>query len=428
MEHPLVTRIARALQVWVIVTLSLALFAVRWLVLRVRRAPAHERGALLQESLIHLAGTLGATFIKAAQYLSTRPDVVPAPMAAALARLQDAAPPFPYREVWRVLWRELGEPPEGLFRELDPYPVASASVAQVHRGLLPDGRVVAVKVLRPDIERLVGVDLWWMRRMAAAVAWLPWLRVLDLRQVVEDLAAALDAQLDLSIEARNNRRFAQAFADDPRVALPDLVDELCSRRVLCMTFVEGTRITDGEWDAEAREELARSGYHMLLRMIFRDGFVHADLHPGNILVQADRRLVLLDVGLVARLPAARRAALLALFSAWMSGQAEALCRCALNLLPGGADRPADPPADMVAEVTELVERYRQVQLSRVRLGEVLGTLLRLMRRHDLRVDPGLTLTIIAMGIVEGVARQLAPDLDLVAEALRLAPELMGAGR
>ena len=413
---------ARALFIWAVFLLFGTVFAVRWaaLMLTTRgRASPDQRAEVIGQTLLLLFGTLGATFIKVAQYLSTRPDLVPPVVATALQQLQDRAEPFPYHQVRSILRHELGEDPEQLFRELDPYPVACASVAQVHRGLLAeDGQEVALKVLRPGIERVVALDLSLMRVVARLLCVIPPVRMLALEQVVEEFAQAIQAQLDLGIEAQNNLTFAANFADDADVDVPALVPRLCSRRVLCMEFIEGRKIlSDQQLPAEEAQRLARAGFRLLLRMIVAHGFVHADLHPGNLLVSG-QRLVMLDLGLVARLSPAHRVALMQLFAAWLARDAARICQVMNQLLVG--EVPAEGNPELEQQVSEMLERYSTVALGQVSMAQVLQEVLRLMRRHQLQVQPALTMVILSVGLVEGVGRQLAPELDLAQEAVSYA--------
>ena len=382
----------------------------RW----VRRVPGDQRALALGRGLANLCGLLGATFVKAAQYLTTRPDLVRPEILKGLERVQDRVDPFPYPAVWRALAQGLGGTPEDLFQQLDPYPVASASVAQVHRALLSDGREVAVKVLRPGVRRQVGLDLLLMRPVARALSWIPPLRMLCPVQVLEEFAHALSQQLDLRIEARNNRAFARHFDGDPLVGVPDLVPELCSDRVLCMTFIRGQRLSGYRPLPAEGEAIARLGFGALLHMIFVNGLVHADLHPGNLLF-LDGRLVLLDMGLVCEVSPARRAQLMALLTSWLGQNPDAVCAAALALLDPGEGGPSEveDPATLRQEVAGLMARHGDLRLGEVSLGQVLLELLGLMRRHRLHVQPTLTMVIVALAIVEGVGRQLAPGLDLV---------------
>jgi ubiquinone biosynthesis protein len=404
----------RALQVIGLLWLHGAVFFCRWLAHRMRRASQQDRLALLGESLLHLLRSLGATYIKVGQFLSTRGDLVPLPVLSALQKLQDRVGPFPYAQVRRTLEAELGEPPERIFVELDPYPVASASVSQVHRGLLRDGRVVAVKVLRPDIERTVRLDLAVLRLCARGLAVVPRFRPFQPVAVVEEFSRAVGLQVDLQIEAANNRIFAANFAHGDSVKVPLLVPDLCTARVLCMEYVPGVKILSRAWDPGRGEDLARLGFRALLQMIFVDGFVHADLHPGNLMVH-EGRLYLLDLGLVARLTSQHRQILARLFAAWARKDAAQVAEVVLELAPsGGSSVDLDR---LRQELAGLMIRYGTLALAEVQLGAVLLDVARLLPRHGVRLEPALTMIIIAIGVVEGLGRALAPHLDLVREAL-----------
>jgi ubiquinone biosynthesis protein len=402
----------RALHISLLIGLHGLIFVGGFLRLRLAGRPRDERLALLGRCALRLFRALGATFIKIGQLLSTRGDLIPGPVRAALRELQDRVGPFPYAKVRQTLHLELGNFPERIFSELDPYPVASASVSQVHRGRLADGTEVAVKVLRPNIEATVRVDLQVIRIWARLLGLLPWLRHFDPSGIAEEFAHAVWAQLDLRIEAANNRRFTKSFAGDPSVFVPRLVEALCTERVLCMEFVHGTKLLGPGWDESRGEHLAQLGCRVLLQMIFVDGFVHADLHPGNLILDGER-LYLVDLGLVAELSPERRQGLVRLFSAWAAHDSERVAQVMLEL--AGA-QPADPES-FRATVRDLVDRYRTAALAEVQLGLVFLELARVLRRQRVRLDPALTMILVAIAVVEGVGREVAPQLDLVREAL-----------
>jgi ubiquinone biosynthesis protein len=385
----------------------------RYLALVLRRAPLEQRRTLVADTAVNVIQELGATFVKIGQFLSTRADVLPPHLLHALERLQDHVPPFPYDQVQRLLHQQLGERAEELFEELDPYPIASASVAQVHRGRLRDGQVVAVKVLRPGIERTVRFDLLVLRALARALSIFRSVRALQPVAIVDEFGRAVRQQLDFTIEAANNRRFRTNFAGDDNVGVPRLVDALCTERVLCMELVSGGKLLGPQREPAEREHLARTGFRLLLKMIFVDGFVHADLHPGNLLVDG-RRIIMLDLGLVAELGPRHRSALAQLFAAWGAGDAGRICDLMLALAP--ADGPIDV-ARLRVGIEELTTSYRTIALEQVQLGQVLLAVTRLLRRQRVRLEPALTMILVAIGVLEGVGRQLAPHLDLVREGL-----------
>jgi ubiquinone biosynthesis protein len=235
--------------------------------------------------------------------------------------------------------------------------------------------------------------------------------------VAGEFAQALRQQLDLRLEAHHNRRFAENFAGDAELGVPPLHEALCTRRVLCMDFVHGRKILDDGRPAEERQRLARAGFRLLLEMIFSHGFVHADLHPGNLLVTPEGQVVMLDLGLVASLGRQQRQVLQELMLAWLARDAGRVCELMLRLLP--ETRRAPLPGPFREQVAALMDRYRTLELGQIQLGQVMLELLRLMRRHAMRVEPALTMVVVSIGVLEGVGRQLAPDMDLVSEALRL---------
>jgi ubiquinone biosynthesis protein len=315
--------------------------------------------------------------------------------------------------VRQALATELGAPLEELFVEVDPYPVASASVAQVHRATLADGRIVAVKVLRPAVERVVRCDLMLMHAAARMLAWIPRLRALGVVDAARSFADAVWKQLDLRLEAQNSHRFAQNFAAVPEVTFPRVVPELSGQRVLCMEFVDGEKVLSRSW-ARA-ETLVRAGYRMVLKMIFVDGFVHADLHPGNILVVDGERLAILDLGLVGQVADRHRLGLTRLLLAWASRDLDGVCQGIADVAFFG--QPPAAPEKLRHDVEALVASYRERALAEIEVGRLLQDLLRTVRGQWQRLDPATTMIVLAIGVVEGVGRQLAPALRIVDEAL-----------
>ncbi|MCC6752337.1 MAG: AarF/ABC1/UbiB kinase family protein [Deltaproteobacteria bacterium] len=413
--------VRRAAQVWFWTLLGATSWAAGWLALALRGSGRAARQRHLGLRLARLCRRLGGTFVKAAQILGTRADLLSDATREPLTQLQDRVGPFAYTAVCAVLRDDLGRSPERVFRQLDPYPIASASMAQVHVAQLWTGERVAVKVLRPGIERLVAWDLRLLRILVRLVAWLPPLRAFAPRQAVEELGQAILQQTDLRIEAQHNALFRAAFAADPTVGLPALVPELSSRRVLCMSFVEGRKILDAALDDPGRRELARRGYRLLLHMIFVHGLVHADLHPGNLLV-SDGRLVLLDVGLVARISPARRQGLLRLLAAWAAGDVARVAQAVIDA--AFVDPQLARPHLLAPDIARLLQRFSAARIQDLSFAAVLAELSRLVRRQGAQLHPSFAVTGLAVAVVEGVGRQLAPDLALLAEALPFLGEML----
>jgi ubiquinone biosynthesis protein len=386
-----------------------------WLALLVTLRGKQVRQEWFAASLLALFRDLGATFIKVGQIMSTRPDLLPPHIVRALEQLQDRVGPFAFSHVQRMIGEDFGAPVEEIFAEWAPEPIASASVAQVHRARLPDGRLVAVKVRRPDLERIVPFDLAAIRAVARVMEMLPSVKLLAPVQQVEEFGQAIVMQLDFRIEAENNRRFRTLFAGDPDVIFPALVEELCSERVLVMEFVEGVKILHFARTPHDPSRLARVGFRTLLKMVFEDGFVHADLHPGNILVTPEGKVALLDLGLVGTLGDHHRKHFARFFALWAQGDGRGMAQIMIDLSPAPESVP-DPAAFREA-VHEFVLPYRGKQLGEVHVGVVALGMMSILRRHRVRVNATFTLCNIAIAVTEGIGKQLDPRLDLMQEAL-----------
>lgn len=387
-----------------------------WIGLLVTLRPRAVRRRWFASRLAQLLVALGATFVKVGQIMSTRPDLFPPHVIAALTRLQDDVGAFAWRHVERSIAEDFGAPIDTLFARFDRTPIASASVAQVHRAALPDGREVAVKVRRPRLPDVVRFDLAAMVAVAWVMERIPSIALLAPVDSVREFGRAIRAQIDLSIEAANNRRFAAAFAGDPDVRFPDLVPALCSPRVLTMEWIDGVKVLDAPrvLGADAGR-LARIGFKTLLKMCFADGFVHADLHPGNILV--DRRthvVVLIDLGMVAELDDHHRRGFARFFAAWAAADGDTMAALTREMSPSPRIRDY---AAFAADMRAFAARYANKSLGEVDGARVAFDALGVMRRHRVRVNPGLTVCNIAIAVTEGIGKQLDPGIDLMKEAL-----------
>ena len=237
--------------------------------------------------------------IKTGQFLSSRPDILPDEYIDVLARLQDELPPEPFDAIRREVERELGKPLDAVFASFDPQPIAAASLAQVHRAVLRDGRVAAVKVQYPNIQRLVDADL---KNIAVFVRILNRLdRTLDFRFIAEEMAKMIPRELDFLNEGRNAEAIAANFAGVDDVVIPRIYWEHSTRRVLTMEFVEGIKVTDVEGLRKAGIDTAQVAKIIIVafaEMMLRHGLFHADPHPGNLLVAPGPKLVMVDFGQV----------------------------------------------------------------------------------------------------------------------------------
>jgi len=388
-----------------------------------------RRKAFFGAVILDLFRELGATFIKVGQIMSTRPDLIPEHISRALEHLQDDVGPFPFEAVVRTLESDFGRPMRELFAEFAPVPLASASVSQVHKARLPSGRIIAVKVRRPDVIELCTFDLAVMRIGARILNAIPSIATLSPVATVEEFGRAVFSQLDFRIEARNNRRFRENFRGHPNVVFPEILDELSSERVLSMSYVEGTKILAARTRSDPKR-VARLGLQALLKMIFEDGFVHADLHPGNILITPGDQIALLDLGLVGELDDPHRRGFARFFAAWAQRDGDTMARIMYDMSANAraaeqaraGSRAPQQQGDEAFEryraaIIEFVGRYWGQRLGEVQVGKVLFDMLAILRRHRVRVNPTFTIVNIAIAVTEGIGKQLDPQLDLMAEAL-----------
>lgn len=411
----------RAVWIAVLVGKHWARFWVGWLGLLIRRQGKARRQAWFGQVVLDLFRDLGATFIKVGQIMSTRPDLIPDHVSRALSELQDQVGPFPFEDVRRTIERDFGRPVSALYAEFAPVPLASASVSQVHKARLSDGRVVAVKVRRPNVVEMCIFDLAVMRFGARLLNAVPSISTLAPVDTVEEFGRAVFAQLDFRIEARNSLRFRHNFRGEPMVVFPEVIEDLSTERILTMTYVDGTKILSTPDTRSDPKRVARLGLRTLMKMIFEDGFVHADLHPGNIFITPDGKIALLDVGLVGELDEPHRRKFTRFFAAWAQRDGDTMARLMYEMSANAA--PGAPPTDPEAferyrgAIIEFVGRYWGQRLGEVQVGKVLLDMLAILRRHRVRVNPTFTIVNIAIAVTEGIGKQLDPELDLMAEAI-----------
>jgi ubiquinone biosynthesis protein len=365
--------------------------------------------------IARLLERLGPTFIKIGQVLSARPDLTPAPLCAALARLQEHVEPVPWAALQPALERSFGASLTRYFASIEPRPVAAGSIAQVHRGILRDGRVVAVKIRRPGVERIVAADLALLRALARAAAHLPGMHATPVRELIEDVARPVAEQLDFRLEAQNHHAIRRMFRHVERLTVPALVDELCTDAVLTMEFVHGLQsiVTAPLADRE-RRDAALVGLRALYRMIFEGGLVHADMHPGNVFARAWGEVVMLDMGLVARLTPRDREAFVDFFFGMITDRGE---ECARIVVEGASALGRRYDADRFTDaMRQLVARHARRRSREFEIGAFVTELIALQRRFDVRGSTAFMSTVLAMVVYEGICKQLYPECDFQAEA------------
>ncbi len=366
-------------------------------------------GASLRRALEHL----GATFIKLGQVASTRPDLVPPEIIAHLVKLQEEVRPFPFEQVRQIIEQDFGAPLERLFSEFERQPLAAASVAQVHRARTAHGGGrVAVKVRRPSIAAWAALDQSIALGFAHLLRVIPTLHLLSPVMAVRQFCAAVNQQLDFRIEAANNLRFRQNFKSEP-VVFPALVERLCSERVLTMELLEGVRETElGAAGIDPRQ-VAALGIKVFCKMAFIDGFVHADLHPGNIRFLPGNRIALFDLGLTAELTTQDRLLFAQTMYYMANGMGPELARHMYELCQRLG--PIDYAA-YEAEMVKYLRRFTNRPLGEIEMASAIGSFFDIFRRYGMRLDGRFTVLNISFVVVEGLGKKLDPDLDITAQA------------
>jgi ubiquinone biosynthesis protein len=403
----------RTLQIVAASTAALLSFGVAWMRLR-GSGDALPRAA--GRTLVRLCTRLGATFIKVGQIASTRADLLPRPLVEELAALQDRVPPFPYEIVRRTIEEELGAPLESIYSQFDAEPVAAASVAQVHRAVLrAQGAVVAVKVRRPDIVEKVQLDRSILLVVARALERVvPSLRLVSLELAVRAFCDAVEEQIHFTQEAQNNARFSANFCSDPDIAFPHLYPGACSDAVLTMEFVEGVHEAELEAHGVDVHRVVVAGMRCVCRMIFLHGFVHADLHAGNLRFFAPGRVVLLDLGLVGRLNDTDRLTTAQTLYAFATGDGRTVARMFYEHAP----YKATPDYDAYErEVVALVDSLYRRGLGTMQITVEIGRIFDVLRRHRIHARSHMTMVNIALMAAEGLGKRLDPGLSLTDEAL-----------
>jgi ubiquinone biosynthesis protein len=372
-------------------------------------APDPARAARLREAL----ETLGPIFVKFGQMLSTRRDLLPADIADELARLQDKVPPFPSDLAVAEIESSLGKRLDQIFSKFEQQPIASASVAQVHIASLRDGTEVAVKVLRPGVEQAIAKDVLLLETAAGLLdRFWPGGRRLKPREVVGEFSRHLDDELDLVREAANASLLRRNFADSPLLAVPAVHWDYCSRRVMVMERMHGTPISQVGVLREKGVDipaLARAGVEIFFTQVFRDGYFHADMHPGNILVSDQGKYVALDFGIMGTLTEVDKGYLAQNFLAFFNRDYRRVAQAHLDAgwVPAGTRLD-----DFEAAIRAVCEPIFSRPLKEIYFGKLLLRLFQTSRRFDVEVQPQLVMLQKTLLNIEGLGRELDPDLDL----------------
>lgn len=373
-----------------------------------------SKPAISNASRVRLAlEELGPVFIKLGQMLSTRPDLLPADYLAELSKLQDGAPPVAAHAIRSVIRHELGAPPEDLFAMFDDAPLACASIGQAHVATLFDGTAVVVKVRRPGVVDQVNEDLEILQNLAtyASHNW-PAAADYNFSTIAADFATTLRAELDYLQEGRNAERFAVNFAADPGIHIPKIFWDRTTTRVLTIERIRGIKVDNLEALEDAginRHELADRAARAAAKMVFDDGYFHADPHPGNLFVESTGTLGLIDFGMVGEVSELLRERLAKLLQAFIANNPGRISNALLELstAPPTTDRSA-----LRHDTATFIQLYQGKKLGQLNIAPLVVQLLAILRNHHLELPREMALLAKMLLMTEGMGARLDPEFSL----------------
>jgi len=372
---------------------------------------------------------LGPSFIKLAQILSARPDLIGVEFADEFKKLQDEVPPFPAEEAKRLIEAELGKTLSELFSHFHHEPLAAASIAQVHAAVMKDGSRVAVKAQRPGIEETIETDIGIMGTIARLMERnLPESRFFNPTGIIEEFAKNVRRELNFIQEARSCDRFRKNFESEPDVYFPQVYWEYTTEKVFVMERLDGVRIDHvSEIDRLGydKKRLARVGVDAYFKMVFEDGFFHADPHPGNILVMPTEQLGFLDFGIVGRVSDELKGAMANTFIALINKDFDRLIDSYIDL--GLVPEETDPDVfrrEFKTDIVDFLEPLYGLTIGQINFAESLRAIVKIAIKHNMRMPTDLLLIDKAMIILENIGLQLDPDFDFIAASEPYASKLV----
>jgi ubiquinone biosynthesis protein len=380
---------------------------------KVQQRPAEQQWRYSTGARLRLAlEELGPTFIKVGQILSTRPDLFPDEVIKELRKLQDAAPPFPFEEVAAILEEEFADSVSHIFAEFTEQPVASASLAQVHRARLKSGRVVAVKVQRPGVQKTIDADLDILKDVAGFLdQHTRFGELFHFQDIVQDFDESIHSELDFTQEADNIDAFRRNLARDPGVAVPEVNWIYTTPRVLTMSYVDGIRIDDLpalEQAGLSRMDLARRLATSICNQVFRDGLFHADPHPGNLQVLPDGTLIFLDLGMVGRLSETRKEMVTQFFIGVTSRNSRLVVKSLVNL---EGQTHLSHYRQFEHDVGRIIDKYLEKPWKDIHLDDLFRDTFTCAYRNHVVIPREYAVLAKTFGTLEGLLVVLAPEMN-----------------
>ncbi len=372
---------------------------------------------------------LGPSFIKLAQLLASRPDLITEDYASEFRKLQDEVPPFPADVARAIFVEETGVPVDDVFRVFNDVPIAAASIAQVHRGELRDGTEVVAKIQRPHIRETIEEDIRIFRIIARLMLrYIPEAAFFNPEAVVDEFARTIRKEMDFVEEGRNICRFRRNFADDPDVLIPGTFAELMSERVIVMEYIEGVRIDDIkaiEARGHDRRRLADAGVSAYFKQILEHGFFHADPHPGNILVTPAGTIAFLDFGQVGRVSDALKESIASLLMALLKKDFDRIIDeyIEMGIVPHEVNL-EEFRREFLRDLSDFMEPLYGLTLKELDFASYLNTLTSLALKHRLKLPPEILMVNKTMLVLEGLGSRLDPNFDFIQAAEPYAAKLM----
>ena len=359
---------------------------------------------------------LGPTFIKLGQVLSTRVDIFSVEWIEEFERLQSNVAPIPVTNIHKLIESQLGRPTREIFKSIQPHPIGSASIAQVHQAVLLNGETVAVKIKRPDIDPVIQADLRILNHIASLIeSEIPEMRRYQPVQMVQYFARSLAKETDLSVELRYMQRFGKTFEQHESVHVPKVYPELSNRLILVQEHISDTLLKNIDIDTlepEVRRRLATQITDTLFTMILQQGFFHADPHPGNIFINSDGRITFIDFGLVGHLSSTRRREIIDLINALAHKDQFTMQYVLSNWAEGDL-----PDENLLgADVLEMLLNYEHTPVRDLRISQVINDITQIMRRHGLTLPGDLVMLFKTLITLEGVVKRLDGQTELLERA------------
>jgi len=357
---------------------------------------------------------LGPTFIKLGQLLSTRPDLLTQGIIEELEKLQDHIPAVPTEQIAEQIHRELGYPVEELFLKFDPVPLATASIAQVHRGTLHSAEEIVCKIRRPGIEAVIETDMDIMMGLAYLIEkHLPGGDLYDPIGLVKEFRRTINRELDFTSEGRTTDRFAANFADDSRVRIPQVYWDYSGKTVLTLEYLDGVKISDRKTlqdQGYAPQLIAHRGADNFLKQVFGFGLFHADPHPGNLKVLPDNVIGILDFGMVGRLDEDTKLQLTELLLSILDRDVDHIIS---QLIYSGDLHDEQNLKNLKRDLTEFIDDYYDILLEDLKVGKLLIDFIDILTEYQIKFPSNLMLLSRALIAMEGLGRQLDPDFNMV---------------